>query len=830
MKLSTLLSLVAVSLFTVSGLQAQFPSALHKNVVQSDYGKLPLSFEANVAQTDEQVKFLSRGRGYALFLTSNEAVIALEKPASQSRRPKGLLGPKVVEPQKEAGATSAVLRMQLVAANWTRRVVGAEELPGKVNYFIGNDPSKWRTNVPTYAKVKYEGVYPGVDLVYYGNQGRLEYDFVVAPGADPNSIQLKFRGAGKLRVDNKGDLLLGAAGEEVRFQKPVVYQAANGKRKPVEGSYVMAAANSIGFRLGEYDHRQPLVIDPVLVYSTYLGGSGVFGNVGRGIAVDASGNAYVTGGTGSSNFPTANALQPTLAGRSNAFVTKINASGTALVYSTYLGGNLEDGGFGIAVDASGNAYVTGVTGSTNFPTVNALQATLAGDFDAFVTKINATGSALVYSTYLGGNLGDVGSGIAVDASGNAYVTGVTGSTNFPTANALQSTLGGSQNAFVTKINASGSALVYSTYLGGSGSNGDVGFGIVVDASGNAYVTGGTSSRNFPTANALQSTLGGSSNAFVTKINASGSALVYSTYLGGGGVDHGYGIAVDASGNAYVSGFTSSTNFPTANALQSTLGGSQNAFVTKINASGSALVYSTYLGGSAFDFGTDIAVDASGSVYVTGYSLSTNFPTSNAPQPTLAGRSNAFVTKISASGTALVYSTYLGGSGSNGDFGYGIAVDASGNAYVTGGTDSTDFPTANALQSTLAGPLDAFVAKIASQSLFAFVQRPINPDGSSVFKAMRGVVPVKFTLTQNDVPICTLPPATIAVTRTAGGTLGSVEESNYLMNADSGSNFRIDPTACQYIYNLAASSLVVGTYRANISIDGIVVGHAVFSLK
>ena len=202
MKLSTLLSLVAVSLFTVSGLQAQFPSALHKNVVQSDYGKLPLSFEANVGQTDEQVKFLSRGRGYALFLTSNEAVIALEKPASQSRRPKGLFGPKVVEPQKEAGATSAVLRMQLVAANWTRRVVGAEELPGKANYFIGKDPSKWRTSVPTYAKVKYEGVYPGVDLVYYGNQGQLEYDFVVAPGADPNSIQLKFRGAGKLRVDN----------------------------------------------------------------------------------------------------------------------------------------------------------------------------------------------------------------------------------------------------------------------------------------------------------------------------------------------------------------------------------------------------------------------------------------------------------------------------------------------------------------------------------------------------------------------------------------------------------------------------------------------------
>jgi hypothetical protein len=405
-------------------------------------------------------------------------------------------------------------------------------------------------------------------------------------------------------------------------------------------------------------------------------------------------------------------------------VTKINASGTALVYSTYLGGSTVDFSSGIAVDASGNAYVTGGTFSTNFPTANALQATLTGTRNAFVTKLNPTGSALVYSTYLGGNggnagfgFGDFGSGIVADASGNAYVTGKTTSTNFPTVNALQSTLGGFENAFVTKINPTGSALVYSTYLGGSGS--DEGSSIAVDASGNVYITGFTTSTNFPTANALQSTLAGIpglADVFVTKINATGSALVYSTYLGGSEVDFGNGIAVDTSGNAYVTGSTVSTNFPTANALQATLAGCCNAFVTKMNASGSALIYSTYLGGSGNgkfgDGGSSIAVDALGNAYVTGSTLSTNFPTANALQPTFGGgNGDAFVTKINPIGSALVYSTYLGGN--NTDLATGIAVDACGNAYMIGSTSSTNFPTANALQPTLGGSGNAFVAKIGS---------------------------------------------------------------------------------------------------------------------
>src|SRR5208283_2947007 len=475
-----------------------------------------------------------------------------------------------------------VVRMELAGANAAPRVVGAEELPGKINYLIGNDPAKWRTNISTYAKVKYQGVYPGVDLVCHSNQGQLEYDFVVAPSMDPKAIRLQFRGAGELRVDRKGDLLLGSGIKEVRFEKPMVYQELAGKKKPVEGSYLLASADQIGFRLGDYDHSQPLVIDPVLSYSTYLGGDAA---EGYAIAVDTAGDAYVTGSAGFTNFPTANGLQPALGGpnATNAFITKFNSHGSALVYSTYLGGSNLDTGYGIAVDTAGNAYVTGVTSSANFPTVNALQATLAGSENAFITKINASGSALIYSTYLGGSGYDAGMGIAVDASGNVYVTGNTSSTNFPKVNALQSTLAGNYNGFVTKFNATGSALIYSTYLGGSG--GDQGNGIAVDASGNAYVTGITSSFDFPTVNALQSAYAGTYDPFVTEINANGSALIYSTYLGGSNRDFGLGIAADPSGNAYVTGNTSSTNFPTANALQGALGGRSagiNAFVTKIS--------------------------------------------------------------------------------------------------------------------------------------------------------------------------------------------------------------------------------------------------------
>ena len=639
---------------------------------------------------------------------------------SVSSAPSVAKGPN---PQSEIrNLQSPVVRMKLVGANPSPRVSGLEELPGKSNYFIGNDPSQWRTNVPHYAKVQYNDVYPGVDLVYYGNQRQLEYDLVVAPGADPGAIALSFEGVERLRIDAQGDLVLHTSGGQIRQHKPLVYQEVDGGHREIAGAYVLNGDREVGFQIAAYDVGEPLIIDPVLTDSTYLGGNG--NDRSFAIAVDASGNAYVTGQTSFTGFPTASPFQADGGGGQNAFVTKLNAAGNALVYSTYLGGSDSETGRGIAVDASGSAYVTGSTESTDFPTANPIQPALGGTGDAFVTKLNAAGNALVYSTYLGGSSFEGGYGIAVDGSGNAYVTGSTFSTDFPTATPLQPATGGGFDAFVTKLNAAGSALVYSTYLGGSSVEG--GFGIAVDGSGNAYVTGSTSSADFPTASPIQPTIGGviggDIDAFVTKLNAAGNALVYSTYLGGSSSEGGtnsiqLAVAVDASGNAYVAGTTTSTDFPTASPIQPAHGGGGafiwDAFVTKLNAAGNALVYSTYLGGSGHDFVEGIAVDAFGNAYVAGETGSDNFPTANPIQATRDGSPNdAFVTKLNAAGNALVYSTYLGGSSGDMTFGGGIAVDGSGNAYVTGDTTSTDFPTATPFQSTKAGGSDVFIAKIS----------------------------------------------------------------------------------------------------------------------
>ncbi|WP_143299264.1 SBBP repeat-containing protein [Candidatus Brocadia sapporoensis] len=438
-----------------------------------------------------------------------------------------------------------------------------------------------------------------------------------------------------------------------------------------------------------------------LSYSTYLGGSSDEG-WGGGIAVDSAGNAYVAGYTESSNFPTENAFDGSYNGSGDAFVTKIAASGTSLSYSTYLGGSSIDKGYSIAVDSGGNAYVTGITGSSDFPTKNAIYGSYNGFVDAFVTKIDALGG-LSYSTYLGGGEHDSGVGIAVDSGGNAYVTGDTNSFyNFPTKNPIYNSAG-NYDAFVTKIDASGTSLSYSTYLGGS--DNDIGHSIAVDSVGNVYVAGYTWSSDFPTKNAMYGS--GSYDAFVTKIDASGTNLSYSTYLGGSGDDCGYGIAVDSGGNAYVTGYTLSSDFPTENPMYGTKTGYYDAFVTKIDASGTSLSYSTYLGGIDDDAGESIAVDSAGNVYVAGYTWSSDFPTKNAMYG--SGSYDAFVTKIDASGTNLSYSTYLGGSGD--DCGYGIAVDSGGNAYVTGYTLSSDFPTENPMYGTKTGYYDAFVTKI-----------------------------------------------------------------------------------------------------------------------
>jgi beta-propeller repeat-containing protein len=654
--------------------------------VSEAYGKLSLSFEANHGQTAPQVKFLSRGDGYNLFLTSNEAVLAMSK-----------------------GTQGAALKIKLVGANPEPQVAGERELPGKSNYLLGADQSQWRTNIANYARVKYAGVYPGIDLVYYGAGRQLEYDFIVAAGADTCRIKLSMEGAQEMRLNERGDLVLSVGGGVIRQRKPFVYQEVNGVRKEVASRYTLSGNLQVGFSVGEYDKSKPLVIDPVLVYSTYLGGGGL--DFSRSIDVDADGFAYVTGQTVSLNFPTtAGAFQPAAGGNNfnDAFVTKLNQAGSARVYSTYLGGSSNDSGQGIVVRGH-RAYVTGNTESPNFPiTAGAFQTVYGGGQDVFVTELNQSGSALVYSTYFGGNDVEVGHEIALDHFGAAYITGSTESLNLPiTAGAPQSTFGGLTDAFAAKLSHDGSALVYSTYLGGSGV--DISRGIDVRG-GIAYVAGETASSNFPITNgAFQIAHGGSVDAFVTKLNQDGSALVFSTFLGGSGSDAGQDVAVDAFGKAYVTGQTSSSSFPVTNgAFQTTFGGDLDAFVTKLDDAGSALVYSTFLGGSGVDLGQGIGVRG-GRAHVTGGVSSSNFPvTTDATQATRGGGQDAFVTKLNQDGSALRFSTYLGGSGT--DSGEGIAVRF-GKIYVTGTSLSINFPTTTgAFQTVNAGRSDGFVAK------------------------------------------------------------------------------------------------------------------------
>jgi uncharacterized protein (TIGR03437 family) len=663
------------------------------------YGKLPVSFERNLGQAASETQFFSRGSGYSVYLNPTGAVLSLSQ--------------------------SGVVRMTFAGANPAAQVTGLDQLPGRSNYLTGNDPKKWRVGVPMYARVKYAEIYPGIDVVYYGNQRELEYDITVAPGADPRRIRLRLDGADRMRLSG-GDVVMEISGRQLRIRKPFVYQPSASGQREIRGEFVRTGKNEIGFRLAAYDSAQPLVLDPVISYSTYLGGTGF--DAGKGIAVDSSGNAYITGQTNSIDFPTVPPYENAFGGSNNVFVLKLNPSGTALVYSTTIGGSGDESGNGIAVDATGNAYVTGVTNSKNFPIVGGFQAspststnlngTISVFNQAFVLKLNASGSALVYSSYLGGSGNDFGRGIAVDTSGNAYVTGNAYSFNFPVKSPIQAMKGdlstGIADAFVAKVNAAGNALIYATYVGGSAD--DEGAAIAVDSAGNAYITGETISPNFPTVKPLQGSRGGNPNtafydAFVAKINPAGSALIYSTYLGGSNTDAASGIAVDSSGSAYVAGYTFSRDFPVA-PPQAVAG---TAFVTKLSGDGSTVVYSRNFGGNGTDMAVSVAVDAAGNAYSTGSTSSTNFPAIAAPE-SLTGlissgffAQSAFVTEINTGGTALVYSTPFGGGS---DAGAGIAVDTAGNAYITGQTGSFNYPTVNPFQMTMGGGLDAFAAKLA----------------------------------------------------------------------------------------------------------------------
>lgn len=670
----------------------------------------PVAFEANAGQTDPRVKFVARASGY---MTADSAVLA-------------------------HGGES--VRMSFLGAKADARIIPVDRLPGGTNYLLGRDPSRWRTGMASYARVRYEELYRGIDVVFYGNDRELEYDLIVRPGADPRRIRMALDGARKLEIAG-GDLVAHTSKGQVRFRKPAIYQAAAEGRpaRTIEGRYRLAGRRTVAFDVADYDRTRSLVIDPVVVYSTYLGGSdgdvasGRFAGGTQMIAVDATGAAYVTGTTDSLDFPTtAGSFKPVGQHRA-AFVAKIAPDGASLVYSTYLGGTRtdlpaqEDFGAAIAVDASGSAYITGYAGSVDFPTT---MQVLPGPRTMFLVKLDPTGSSLVYSRLFGGYT-DVSSALVVDAFGNAYVTGRSRSNkdDFPiTPGAYQdvcrciTSIFSAHDAFVAKFDA-GAAQVWATFLGGSGD--DQATGIAINAAGEPHVTGRTDSPDFPAIAPAQAAFGGGrTDVFVTKLSADGTALVFSTYLGGSDTesrDLANAIAVDASGNAYVAGHTLSSNFPTTpGAFQPTfLGGppgSKHAFVTKYGPGG-AVAYSTYLGAMGSqgpeDVATSVAADATGRAYVVGSTSSQDFPTVDATQPSLACGAfcsqDAFLSVLDASGSSLEFSTYLGGASF--DQAQGVALGPLGSVYVMGGTLG-NFPTQGALQPTSGGGEDLFVTKIS----------------------------------------------------------------------------------------------------------------------
>ena len=661
--------------------------------VEARYLSVPLSFEENVGQTDTSVDFLARGDGYAVFLTGGDAVLAVDGPAGRD-----------------------VFRLELVGADHVAEVRGSERLSGTSNYFLGTDQESWRTGVANFGAVEYAGVYDGIDLQYHGNQRQLEYDFVLRPGADPDAIRLQFDGAESVRIADNGDLVLtvGAQENEVRFRAPLSYQEGHDGREVVESRYFLHKDSTVGFELGAYDSSRELVIDPVLDYGTYVGGTG--SERAYAVAADSSGSAYITGYTQSADFPTASAYDATHNSGLDLYVTKLSADGSSLEYSTFIGGGDDDEGRGIYVDASGAAYVTGTTRSSDFPlTAGVADATFEAISEAFAVKLNADGDTLVYSTFIGGDNMDQANAIVADASGNAYVAGETRSpANFPTtAGALDTTYSGTSDGFLVKLNATATAFEYATFLGGSSS--DYISGLAVDGSGNAYVTGLTTSNNFATAGTpYDATYNSGEDAFLSQVNAAGSALVYSTYLGGSSDDYGNDVVLDGSGNIYLAAVARSSTFPTTvGAYDTSHGGNDDTVVMKF-ASDKSLTFSTFFGGAGFDRAIGIVVDSSGNIHIAGdVPSNTTLPTTpDAYQATTGGGSDSYLATFDSTGATLLYATYLGGSGTESNA--GLAIDSADNLYLAGWGGSADFDvTAGAFDETANGNNDAYVVKFSA---------------------------------------------------------------------------------------------------------------------
>jgi hypothetical protein len=750
--------------------------------VRLDLGQLPLRFEPNQGQTSSKVDFLARGAGYGLFLTPNQAVLSLR-----------------------SNQNTSVVRMELAGGNPAAAVAGAEQLPGKSNYLIGNDPAKWHRDIPQFARVRYQGVYPGVDLVYYGNQGQLEYDFEVAPDADPAQIALQFQGPEKTTLDAGGNLILASSAGEIQLKAPRVYQQSGAEQQAVAAKFALRPDGKIAFELGAYDRRRALVIDPVLTYSTYFGGNGAEACPGNvrilvgailappagcpAVGIDASSNIYLAGSTASTVFPlTAQtgttpppaAFQGALAGTANVFVSKLNAAGSAILFSTYLGGDGVDSTAGVAADSAFNVVVAGNTTSTNFPATSASAFQTAptnANNHAFVSVLDPTGHSLVYSTYLSGNGEESARGLALDSRNKIYVIGATTSTNQPDAtHSFPATLGaiqvfsvGTSQFFVSKVDPTligFPSLAYSTYFGGGNPlNGvTLGGGIAVDANSKVYITGGTnflhtgsSATDFPILNAYEgcldtpppltpptttpncSTSVTAPDAFVAKLDpsaAAGAQLLYSSYLGGTGNEVGYGVAVDSGLSVYVTGSTSSTDFvlPSGTtAFQGTNKGGIDAFLGKFGTpctgttcttTAVPLTYFSYLGGTGTDVALGVAVDSLQGARIAGWTNSPDFPVPNNPiDGALRGLADGFASRIDTTASSSIslghYGTYLGGSGS--DFATSIASDTQGNSYIAGETGSADFPMASPIQGAINGSSDAFVTKLGATLNLAVVE-------------------------------------------------------------------------------------------------------------
>ncbi len=685
-----------VIIAAITGVWLHAPEKLAAAPPASVMGRLPLHFVPNRGQTDPGVRYLANSPGLPLAF-------------------------------RDSGVEVADVRLRFDGRSAHARAAGRMPLRGRVNYILGNDPRKWVLGVPTHAELVYRELYPGIDVVYSGRGPSVESTFVVNPGARPETVRVKCEGATSVSVDPAGNLVLQSRAGRITQSKPRAFQVAEGKEREVAACF-RTDHLSYGFAVtGPYDPALPLYIDPILAFSSYLGGSGE--DAAHAVAADSNGQIYVTGYTDSSNFPAQSASQPYAQGGGDAFVTKISSDGTTLVYSTYLGGSLLDVASGIAVDSVGAAYVTGQTFSTNFPLAASFRNFNSGMGDAFVTKLSPTGT-LVYSTFLGGMGSDIATGITVDSGGYAYVTGQTYSVNFPLALSYQSSLKGYADAFVTKVNQAGNSLVYSTYLGGYGTDGAN--AIAVDSSGQAHVTGVTGSVDFPLQNPLQSRLLGINDAFVTKLSAQGYTLVYSTYLGGSQDEAGDAIAVDSAG-ACVTGFTSSADFPTASAYQSSMKGVTDAFLTLLTPEGAQGAFSTYLGGSGQDEGTAVGRNANGECFVAGITYSTDFPIFNPLQYSLSGDVDAFVTQIGSGGAVIPFSSYFGGQDS--DEALGMALDSSGRIYVAGVTNSSDFQTRGAQQQFYGGGYsDGFYMRLDPTEITSlvtlFFPRLVTHQGSS----------------------------------------------------------------------------------------------------